>query len=483
MASAAAATLPPPLQRSQGIASRRGVVLVLMSLVIPGSAQVAAGNKRLGRIALRVWMTLIALIIVAGVLALVARPFLISLFAHPITLRVLQVALLALGLGWVLLMLDAWRIANPKAMSGAGRVISGVLAFALAATTGTAAWAASGVFGSMSSLTGTVFSGGGDSEVVDGRYNILLMGGDAGADRVGTRPDTMIVASIDAQTGRTVLFSLPRNLQWAPFPKDNPLHAKYPDGFWCESQECLLNAVYTLAENNKKLFPDAKYPGAEATADVVGEILGLDINYWAMIDLKGFQKLIDAVGGITLDINKRIPIGSKSGPKGVYGYIEPGKNVHLDGFHALWFARSREGSSDYERMARQKCVINAMVKQLNPTTVLTKFNDLAAASEEVIASNIPSDQLGTALDLALKGRSLPMASVNFSPPLIKPVKPDFPKIREIVADEIADSEAKDRPKDETTAQPTPDPSGSPSAKPKKKPKNSTDDLEVVCKVS
>ena len=485
MATSAAAVLPPPQQRSEGIAIRRGIVLVLMTLVVPGSAQVAAGNKRLGRIALRVWLSLIALVIVAGVLVLVARPFLISLYANPITLRVLQVAILLLGLGWALLMVDAWRIANPKAMSGRGRIISGVLALALAATTGTAAWAASGMFGAQSSLVDSVFTGGGDSEVVDGRYNILLMGGDAGADRWGMRPDTMIVASIDAQTGRTVLFSLPRNLQWAPFPKDNPLHAKYPDGFWCASQECLLNAVYTLAMNNKDLFPDVKYPGAEATADVVGEILGLDINYWAMVDLKGFEKLIDAVGGIRLDINKRIPIGSKSGPKGVYGYIEPGKNVQLDGFHALWFARSREGSNDYERMARQKCVINAMVKQLNPTTVLTKFNDIASASEKVVASNIPSDQLGTALDLALKGRSLPMSSVNFTPPLIKPVKPNFPKIREIVADEIAASEAKDRPEETTpSADPSPTAGGeSTKPKPKKDSKTQTEDLDTICTVS
>ena len=485
MATNAAATLPPPQQRSEGIAIRRGIVLVLMTLIIPGSAQLAAGNKRLGRIALRVWLTLIALVLVVAVAAVVARPFIISLYANPITLRVLQVAILVLGVGWVVLVVDAWRIANPRAMSARGRVISGVLALAMALSAGTAAWAASGMFGAQSSLVTNVFTGGGDGQATDCRYNVLLMGGDAGADRWGQRPDTMIVASIDAETGRTVLFSLPRNLQWAPFPKDNPLHAQYPDGYWCASQECLLNAVYTLAVENKDLFPDVKYPGAEATADVVGEILGLDINYWAMIDLKGFEKLIDAVGGIRLDINKRIPIGSKTGSKGVYGYIEPGKNVLLDGFHALWVARSREGSSDYERMSRQKCVINAMVKQLNPTTVLTKFNDIASASEKVVATNIPSEQLGTALDLALKGRSLPMSSVNFTPPLIKPVKPDFPKIREIVADKIAASEAKDRPEETTpSADPSPAASGeSAKPKPKKDSKTQTENLDTICKVS
>ena len=490
MATTAAATLPPPLQRSQGIAARRGVVLVLMTLVIPGSAQLAAGGKRLGRIALRVWMSLIALIIVAGVLAVVARPFLISLYANPITLRVLQVAILVLGLGWALLMADAWRIANPKAMSGRGRVISGVLAFALAATTGTAAWAASGMFGTQSSLVDAIFTGGGDTAAVDGRYNILLMGGDAGKGRDGMRPDTMMVASIDADTGRTVLFSLPRNMQWAPFPEDNPLHAKYPKGYGCKfenpSDACMLNGVYTLATNHKDLFPGVKYPGAEATADVVGETLGLDINYWVLVDMKGFRTLIDAVGGIRLDIKQRVPMGVSHDKRGIFGYIEPGENVLLNGKRALWFARAREGSSDYDRMARQKCVISAMVKQLNPTTVMTKFNEIASAGKQMVATNIPSDQLGTALDLALKGRALPMSSVNFTPPLITPMKPELAKIREIVADKIADSEAKDRPKEEATTAPTPDSSSStkPSTKPKKKnTKNTADDLAAVCQVS
>ena len=477
-----AAVLPPPQQRSEGIAVRRGIVLVLMSLVIPGSAQLAAGNKRLGRIALRVWLSLIALVIVAGVLALVARPFLISLVLHPITARVMQVVVLVLGVGWALLMVDAWRIANPKAMSGKGRLISGVLALALAATTGTAAWAASGMFGAGSSVVDEVFTGGGDAEATDGRYNILLMGGDAGADRWGMRPDTMIVASISADTGRTVLFSLPRNLQWAPFPKDNPLHAKYPDGFWCASQECLLNAVYTLAVTNKDLFPGVKYPGAEATADVVGEILGLDINYWAMVDLKGFEKLIDAVGGIRLDIGKRVPMGSLHGSAGVFGWIEPGKNVKLDGYHALWFARSREYSTDYERMTRQKCVMNAMLKQLNPTTVVTKFQDIAAAGEQIVATNLPTSEIPTMLELAMKGKALPMGSVSFTPPLIKPVKPDFPKIRTVVADKIAASEAMDA---SPSAMASPTTSGSASPKPTKAAtsKTQTDNLDAICKVS
>lgn len=493
MSADAAAPLPSPQQRSEGIAARRGVVLVLMSALIPGSAQLTLGNRKVGRIALRTWLIVIALLLLVGLGVIFFRSAVISLYANPYTLSGLLVFTVLATLGWIALVVDAWRLARPAAMSQRGKLLTGILTLALVLGGGAVGTAAAVSFGTQARVIGGIFTGGGIEGASDGRYNVLLMGGDAGSDRVGMRPDTMMVASIDAETGRTVLFSLPRNLQWAPFPEDNPLHEKYPDGYWCKSQECLLNAVYMLAEENKSLFPDEKYPGAVATADVVGEILGLRINYWAMIDLAGFEALIDAVGGIRLDINKRIPIGSLSGPKGVYDWIEPGKNVHLDGWNALWFARSREYASDYERMARQKCVMNAMLKQLNPATLAAKFTDIAAASEKVVATNMPSSQIGTMLELALKAKALPMSSVNFSPPLIKPAKPDFEKILTVVQEKIAASEAKDVARaggatggaTTTGSQQTSTPKASPkaSATTSSGTVTQTDDLDEVCSVS
>lgn len=477
--------MPTPLRRSQGIAMRRSLVLMLMTVLMPGSAQLAVGKRRLGLVGVRTWLTLIGLVVLVGVLLLVpgVRNPVIGLLASPVTLTILQWAVPVLALGWMLLLLDAWWLANPRHLSTAGRWVSGLLAVALVVTSGTVAWGASGAFGA-AKLIGNVFGGGGDTQVQNGRINVLLLGGDAGADRTGLRPDSMTVASIDAETGRTVLFSLPRNLQHAPFPADSPLHAKYPNGYYCKvpnlADACMLNGIYTLAVQNKKLFPGVKYPGVEATKGVIEEILGLKINYWAMIDLRGFKELIDAVGGIRLDIGKRVPIGSLHGPKGVYDWIEPGKNVKLNGFRALWFARSREYSTDYERMIRQKCVLNAMLRQLNPTTVLTKFQDIAKAGEQIVATNVPTSELGTLLDLAAKGKTLPMASVSFTPPLIVPMDPNFAKIRQVVTDKIAAVEAED-------AGPAPSASTSASASPKptatKSSSTNTDNLDSVCKVS
>ena len=96
-------------------------------------------------------------------------------------------------------------------------------------------------------------------------------------------------------------------------------------------------------------------------------ITGLKINYWAMVNLQGFRDLVDAVGGVTLNVRQPIPVGGLGSD--VTGYIEPGKRK-LDGFETLWFARARDGSDDYSRMARQKCVMNAMLAPDQPADVL-----------------------------------------------------------------------------------------------------------------
>ena len=123
--------LTTPQVRSQGIAVRRSLVLMAFSALVPGSAQLAAGNRTLGRVALRIWIGVIAVLVIAVLLALPFRSFMIGLYLNPITLRVIQVAVLVFGVGWSLLLLDAWRLGNPKMMSLGGKLVSGVLALAL----------------------------------------------------------------------------------------------------------------------------------------------------------------------------------------------------------------------------------------------------------------------------------------------------------------------------------------------------------------
>ncbi len=466
---------PSASQRSERIRLRRAIGLVGMTLLLPGSAQLAAGNRKVGRWALRIWGLVLGVVLALALLFLVSRGAAIGIIANAHVLRVLTWVIVALGLGWAVLFLDAMRLARPVTMQrGHGVAVAGT-AMALAVALGVGACGMGSAVDAQADMLGHVLAGGGKTEKQAGRYNILLLGADAGKGRTGLRPDSITVASVDAETGRSVLFTLPRNLENVPFPESSPLHKLYPTGYDCKSHECMLNAVYTLGQQHKNLYHGVKDPGLQATKEAVEATLGLTINYYAMVDLKGFEALVDAVGGITLDVNRKVPIGGGTSP--IYGYIGPGKNLHLDGFHALWFARSREGSSDWERMTRQKCVMNAMLNQLDPLTVLTKFNAISKAGGQIVRTDVPASQANVMITLAQKAKSKKISSVAFAPPLIYSGDPDFAKIRRVVAETIAAAEAADAPKTAAPASPS---ATSSATRAKKKDARNTDDLDSVC---
>ncbi|HET9562049.1 MAG TPA: LCP family protein [Propionibacteriaceae bacterium] len=449
-----------------------------MTLVLPGSAQLAGGSRRLGRFALRIWVTLLLLALLAGLLMVIQPKAALAALTLGPTLKAIQIGIIVVGLGWVALIVDAWRLAHPRELGRSGQIVFSVLSLAVAFTIFGGFLAAASMATAQHELTATVFAGGGDQVAKQGRYNILLLGGDAGRDRVGLRPDSMTVASVDTETGRTVLISLPRNLQAVPFPSYSPLHDRFPHGYRCSDGSCMLNAIYTYASEHRNLYPGVQNPGAQATKEAVEGATGLKINYWVLIDLKGFESLVDSVGGITMDVYRRVPIGG--GSSKLYGYVEAGKNRRLTGFEALWFARSRSDSSDYDRMLRQKCVMRAMLNQFDPITVLTRFNGIAAASRQAVATDIPTAEIGTMIDLALKAKALPVSSVAIVPPLIDPNSPDFDLVRRTVQKKIDASEAIDA----RVAEPTP--AGAESATPEPTPTASpsrnaqTDDLGKVC---
>ena len=449
-----------------------------MTLVLPGSAQLAGGSRRLGRFALRIWVTLLLLALLAGLLMVIQPKAALAALTLGPTLKAIQIGIIVVGLGWVALIVDAWRLAHPRELGRSGQIVFSVLSLAVAFTIFGGFLAAASMATAQHELTATVFAGGGDQVAKQGRYNILLLGGDAGRDRVGLRPDSMTVASVDTETGRTVLISLPRNLQAVPFPSYSPLHDRFPHGYRCSDGSCMLNAIYTYASEHRNLYPGVQNPGAQATKEAVEGATGLKINYWVLIDLKGFESLVDSVGGITMDVYRRVPIGG--GSSKLYGYVEAGKNRRLTGFEALWFARSRSDSSDYDRMLRQKCVMRAMLNEFDPITVLTRFNGIAAASRQAVATDIPTAEIGTMIDLALKAKALPVSSVAIVPPLIDPNSPDFDLVRRTVQKKIEASEAIDA----RVAEPTP--AGAESATPEPTPTASpsrnaqTDDLGKVC---
>jgi LCP family protein required for cell wall assembly len=419
--------LTPVAERAARVRFRRALALMAMTLVAPGSAQLVAGNRRVGRIALRIWLVSLGTGAVVFGLMLVDRRIGFRLATNTDLLLVLWLALIAGAVGWAALFIDAWRIGRPLSLRIEHRRaivgVNGLLCFGVA-----------GALLFSAHLVGIhrdfVIAFFGDGEVTgahNGRYNVLLLGGDSGAGRWGLRPDSMTVASIDAKTGRTVLIGLPRNMAKFPFEEGSVMADEFPDGFDCDG--CYLNGVSTWAEDHTDLFGDSDTPGIDATTMAVEGITGLKINYWAMINMAGFKQLVDAVGGVTVNVRQSIPIGGLGDD--VTGYIDPGKQK-LSGFEALWFARAREGSDDYSRMARQKCVMNAMLQQISPQTVLTNFEDLAKASTEVFSTNLPASEAGKFIDLALKARDQKMSTLSLVPPLINTGDPDIDLIHDKV---------------------------------------------------
>jgi LCP family protein required for cell wall assembly len=296
-------------------------------------------------------------------------------------------------------------------------------------------------------LIAQVFDDGDSATVVDTpdpfgtkeRVNVLLLGGDGGEGRDGVRTDTVIVASIDTDTGDTTLFSLPRNLEDLPFPEDSPLAEVYPDGFDAGSEsESLLNAVY---RNGPAEHPDILGPTDDPGADFlklgVGEALGLTIDYYVLVNLEGFSRLVDALGGITVNVNYYVPINGDPGTGELPDdYIEPGPNQLLDGPRALDFARGRFGLTDYDRMARQRCTIDAIVDAADPGTVLRKYQELAATTQDIVSTDIPQSALDDFVELGFLVKDAEIRSVVFDATLIDPAYPDYDQMRALVQEAL-----------------------------------------------
>ena len=409
-----------------------------MTVVVPGSAQIAAGDRRLGKIALRCAAAGLAFVVALVIVGVVAPQQLVAAFTDTWFLVALRLGLVIYAVGWAFLLVDAWRIADPLGLAQGQRLfvtgLNGLLCFGLSG----GLLFTSHLVAVQHDFIETVFGSQPASEPERGRYNILLLGGDAGPGRSGVRPDSLSVASIDEETGRTVLLGLPRNLADVPFPDGTVMSTRFPNGFDCDG--CYLNGVNTWAEDHAELFPGVENPGIEATTQAVEEITGLAINYYALIDLRGFRDLVDATGGVDIAVGERIPIGGVGGP--VTGWIEPGRQ-HLDGYETLWYARSRATSNDYSRMARQKCVMSAMLHQLDPQTVVTNFGAIAKAGKQVISTSMPASELATFVDLAVKAKGMPVSSVSFVPPKVDTSDPDWQLIRTMVSDAMDRSEGKD----------------------------------------
>lgn len=284
------------------------------------------------------------------------------------------------------------------------------------------------------------------------RVNILLLGSDAGVNRTGTRTDSMVVASIDTKTGRSVLISLPRNLENAPLPEDSNLRQWYPSGKYGQPEcfrmrndprdRCFLNAIWTEGDEFRAERPDS-YPGEESagryeTREVIEEVIGLEIDHMVIIDLKGFRDLIDAMGGVDVNVkgawggDQPLPYGKELGNGRYSYYFEPGFQ-HLNGYEALWYARTRAADDDFNRQSRQRCVVKAVIGQVNPAEMLAQYAKIAQILRENIYTDIPGENLPAYVELVERVKKAKIGSVALTQKQgIESGDPDYDLIRTLV---------------------------------------------------
>jgi LCP family protein required for cell wall assembly len=269
------------------------------------------------------------------------------------------------------------------------------------------------------------------------RVSVLLLGGDGSVNRPGIRTDSVILMTMETRTGRTVMFSLPRNMMNAPFPEGSPLHDLYPDGFAGEGDPgaWMLNAVYgQVPALHPGVLGDSDNEGADAVKQAVEGTLGIAVDYYMLVNLNGFQQIVDAMGGVTVNINEPVAIhGNSDAGVPPVGYLQPGPNQRLDGYHALWFARGRWGSDDYERMLRQRCMVQAIIDEADPINLLRRYEGLVDAGKQIVRTDIPARLLPAFVDLALKVKDTNVRSVAFvSSDEFFPGDPDFTWVQQTV---------------------------------------------------
>ena len=413
--------------------------------MFPGTAQILGGNRRLGRFVMRFSLANLFLVSLALIIFFINKSWLVGLATVPFITTVLGWYLWFFGALFALVALDALRLSQLGRIAGRSKWYL-LSAFLVVGVLGTGSIVYAGTVSTTSaSAIGSIFSQSGSTQPVDGRYNILVLGSDAGSDRFGVRPDSISVFSISATSGKVAVIGIPRGLEKVPFSADSPLWSVYPNGWNCLN-ECLINALYkNVMDSHQDLYPDAEKigstAGVEATKDAVEGVTGLKITSYVMIEMNAVTKLVDALGGVRIDVKQRLPIGGQADDgSDARAWIEVGDNQLLDGYHALWYARSRHTTSDFDRMRRQKEVQAAILKQVNPAVIFTRFQEIAAAGKSLVKTDVPKDMIATYLDLANKAKKRGFKVLDLVPEKgYHPGNPDYPAIQKAVAKIISEN--------------------------------------------
>ncbi|HEY5487400.1 MAG TPA: LCP family protein [Candidatus Limnocylindrales bacterium] len=247
----------------------------------------------------------------------------------------------------------------------------------------------------------------------EGRLNILLVGVDEQGE--GFRTDTMIVVSLDPVTHKVSMFSMPRDTYGLPMPPNSRLSA-----LWGSSYNYKLNSLWAYSDRYRDLFPGG---GADALKQALGYTFGLDIQYYVLVSFSGFQDVVDALGGVTVNVPAPVVDDGYPGNDGDGQHLRvyiPAGIQHMNGSEALTYARSRKGGvyyDDYDRSARQEQLLVALEQQANIGEISAHLGELMDGLSTAVHTDLPEGPtvLGPLLDQARYVALPSIRSLAFTP--------------------------------------------------------------------
>jgi LCP family protein required for cell wall assembly len=245
--------------------------------------------------------------------------------------------------------------------------------------------------------------------VEGGRVTMLFTGVDSAPGRGETLYDSILVVSYDPKTSSAQMISVPRDSASFPF---------YFGGV--DSPTVKINAIPTYVSHGWIKSPDSPYI---TLVKEVSYLVGVPINYYAVMNLLGFVKMIDAVGGIDVDNPGAISDPTYDWLNGApYGFYLAAGRQHLDGKHALAYVRSRHGSagtggnSDYARADRQQQVLVALLHKMAQPSQVLALPGLISTLGSSVTTDFPANKVA---DYVAMGQSIPSGNIKqivLSPP-------------------------------------------------------------------
>jgi len=213
------------------------------------------------------------------------------------------------------------------------------------------------------------FSGGtknkdnGIIETPENKVNIMVMGVDKRSDDVG-RSDTLFVLTVDTNTKEVAMLSIPRDTRM-----------KIPNNGWDK-----INAAYA-------------YGGVKLSQQSVENLLGIKIDHHIEINIAGFKKIIDAMGGVTIDVEKRMYYNDPYDDDGGLAIdLRPGVQ-HMDGKTAIQYVRYRDEEGDIPRVERQQKFIKAVLKEVSNPSVIIKIPAIISEVSSAVKSDMSTTEM------------------------------------------------------------------------------------------